>query len=251
MEYRFSSCRGNGGQPRSASTRNRRGAPASSCWLRCVAKCPQTATLASSPAEHPGGRKRPRGPFPAFSGHLEGQARGRRAPRTTGRSGCHRRGQGSGLGHKQRLPLAAPSCATASANASKAAPFSTRASRPYRSATASPPSPSAGSGTEPRRGSVRPDSRPPTSHDASHPRRCACCLMHMLGEQRTTQQEPGMPLPSSGGTSIAGRALTHMRKMPYSIGPNGALAAADSARPRTSRVSRGSMTPSSHSRAVE
>ena len=44
---------------------------------------------------------------------------------------------------------------------------------------------------------------------------------------------------------------THIRKRPKPLGGSGALAQADSASPSTIRVSAGSITPSSHNRAVE
>ncbi len=58
---------------------------------------------------------------------------------------------------------------------------------------------------------------------------------------------------SRRGDVVANRlvARAHMRKMPYPSSPSGAWAQAASARARTKRVWRGSMTPSSQMRAVE
>ncbi len=53
------------------------------------------------------------------------------------------------------------------------------------------------------------------------------------------------------GDQDAREHLPHIRKTPKRGSSSGAWAQADSARPRTVRVSSGSMTPSSHSRAVE
>lgn len=49
---------------------------------------------------------------------------------------------------------------------------------------------------------------------------------------------------------LTGSIAAHIRNSPYRISCRGALPAADSASPSASRVSRGSITPSSHSRAV-
>lgn len=48
----------------------------------------------------------------------------------------------------------------------------------------------------------------------------------------------------------AGEPAAYMRKTPYRTGDSGAFAHAASARARVRRVSRGSMIPSSHRRAV-
>ena len=78
--------------------------------------------------------------------------------------------------------------------------------------------------------------------------------VHGHGPDAEPPQGPDHPagdLAPVGHQHGAEHARPHIRKTPKAGSPSGALAAADRARPRTVRVSFGSITPSSHSRAVE
>ncbi len=78
--------------------------------------------------------------------------------------------------------------------------------------------------------------------------------VHGHGADAEPPQGPDHPagdLAAVGHQHGAEHAHPHIRKTPKAGSPSGALAAADSASPRTVRVSFGSITPSSHSRAVE
>ena len=68
------------------------------------------------------------------------------------------------------------------------------------------------------------------------------------GAQRADHPERDLP---AVGDEHSGEHSRHIRKTPKAGSPSGALAAAESASPSTVRVSAGSITPSSHSRAVE
>ena len=74
---------------------------------------------------------------------------------------------------------------------------------------------------------------------------CLCCTDHAAGDFAPIGDQEGMKPPVQSGV-----VHHHILNRPKRVGSIGAFAAAESPSPSTSLVSAGSITPSSHSRAV-